>query len=451
MDNSIRQYIELYRGHREEIEAGSAPVLNVLRPGAEEALLTMTLPARGSENYETFDLPGILGREYGVNIRRLPLPVNPADSFRCGIPRVATSLFLMVNDLFAAVPDSRRSLPEGVEICSLRQKAEESPELVAKYYGRLADNTNPVAALTALLAQDGLWIRVAKGVRVENPVQLVDILGGADNMLTPLRIVIVMEEGSEMRMLTCGHTSRGSKNQMLLQAMEVYAGANSHLDLYDLEESCESTVRLSSLWLRQEGGSHVLVNGMTIFNGVTRNEYRCRYAGEGSSLRLLGMGIADADRVIDTFTRVDHDFGHCNTDELFKFSVDDRASCAFTGLVRVDYGAEKSEAYQANRNLIGSDEARMYSKPQLEIYNDDVKCSHGSATGRLDEMQLFYMRTRGLDEAEARMLLKQAFMADVIEGVRIPGLKERLTHIVERRFAGEAAGCHDCILECPTV
>ena len=117
-------------------------------------------------------------------------------------------------------------------------------------------------------------------------------------------------------------------------------------------------------------------------------------------------------------------------------------------MVKVAHGAEKTESSQTNRNLIGSHEARMHSKPQLEIYNDDVRCSHGSATGRLDEMQLFYMRTRGLDESEARLLLKQAFMADVIDKVAIPGLRERLIYMVERRFAGESAGCNDCNSEC---
>ncbi|MDE5653036.1 MAG: SufD family Fe-S cluster assembly protein [Muribaculaceae bacterium] len=450
MEKSLSQYIELYRETAEALDAGSAGVLNALRPEAARIIETLRLPRRGEENYETIDLPAILSREYGVNVDRLRLNVNPADSFRCGVPRVATSLAVMVNDELLP-PSEKNFVDPGLEICSLAEMARKNPELVGRYYGRIADAANPLVALSTLLAQDGLWIRVRKGARIENPLQIVDILGGADNMLTPVRIVIVMEECSELRMLLCGHTSSGATDQMLLQTMEIFAAPGSHLDIYDLEESAESTTRLSTVWLHQEADSSVLINGMTIYNGVTRNEYHCRYAGEGSELKLYGMGIADASRQIDTYARVDHDSPRCHTDELFKFSVDDRASCAFTGMVRVDYGACKTEAYQSNRNIIGSDEARMYSKPQLEIYNDDVKCSHGSATGQLDEMQLFYMRTRGLSAEEARMLLKQAFMADVIDCVRIPGLKERLAHIVERRFAGEGAGCHDCAMECPTV
>ena len=444
IEESLRQYIELYEAHRGELESQSAPVLNKHRGAALSGLKHLKLPRKGDENYENTDLRGILGYDYGVNVRRMGLPVNPAEGFHCGIPRVATSLFFMINDRLTVAPEIREKLQEGIEVESLREKALRDPEEVERYYGSLADVANPIGAMTALLAQDGLWIRVKRNVRVEDPVQLIDLTGGVDDLLTPLRIVIVLEEGAELRLLVCNHTAKGSFNQLALTASEVFAGEDSHLEIYTMEESDMSSVRLAGLWLSQEKGSEVLINGMTVSNGRTRNEYHCRYAGSDARLKLYGMGIADADRMIEVYSRVEHATDRCHTDELFKFSVDDRARCGFTGLVKVAEGATGNEAYQSNRNLIGSNEARMMSKPQLEIYNDDVKCSHGSATGQLDELQLFYMRTRGLAEHEARMLLKQAFMADVINELHIPGLKERLAHIVERRFAGESAGCREC-------
>lgn len=451
MENSLRQYIDLYKAHRAEIDSHSAHVLNSRREEACRILETMKLPRYGSENYEVTDLPAILSHDYGVNIRRVSLPVNPAESFHCGVPRMSTSLFMLVNDRFGMTRDSMAGIPEGVEIGSLAEMARRRPEHVADYYGRLADMTDPIVALSTLLAQDGIWISIPEGVKVERPLQLVEILGGADNLMAVRRIVVVAGKGSAARLLICDHTVESARDMMALQTVEIFAGEGAHLEVYDLEESAESTRRLSSLWLSQDRDSKVTLNGMTIYNGVTRNEYHCRFAAPGSELRLFGMGIADHERIIDTYSVVDHDNPRCHTEELFKFSVDDMARCAFNGLVRVAPGAEKTEAYQSNRNIIGSDTARMFSRPQLEIYNDDVKCSHGSATGCLDELQLFYMRTRGLDEDTARLLLKQAFMADVIDKVEVPGLKERLTHMVERRFAGESAGCHDCQSSCPSV
>ncbi|MDE6028495.1 MAG: SufD family Fe-S cluster assembly protein, partial [Muribaculaceae bacterium] len=138
------------------------------------------------------------------------------------------------------------------------------------------------------------------------------------------------------------------------------------------------------------------------------------------------------------------DVPRCKSDELFKFSVDDYSRGAFTGRIYVAEGAVKTEAYQSNRNLVGSDNARMESKPELEIYNDDVKCSHGSTVGQLDRVQMFYMRTRGLDEPTALLLLKQAFMADIIDGVRVDALRDRLHLLVERRFAGASSACASC-------
>lgn len=441
MKESLKQYIDLYKENAAELDGHSADVLNACRAGACVALEAGGLPAAGSENWEVTDLDAILAPDYGVNIRRVPLQVDPAQSFKCGVPWMSTALFLMVNDRFALTSGFSKSVPEGVEVCGLADMARRHPEVVEKYYNRLADPANVIASLSTLLAQDGVWIRVKRGVRLEKPLQLVNILGGAERMLVARRIVIVMEEDSEAKLLMCDHTAEHDASFLSLQGIEIFAGKGSSFDCYDLEETSPQTSRLSTLWLRQEENSAVVINGMTISNGKTRNEYHCTFAAKDSSLRLYGMGIADIDRMIDNYSVVRHDCGHCHTEELFKYSVDDDARCAFTGMVRVAEGAVRTKAYQSNRNLIGSDNARMFSKPQLEIYNDDVECSHGSANGRLDGMQLFYMRTRGLDEKTARLLLKQAFMADVIGAVRIPGLKERLTQMVERRFAGIPAGC----------
>lgn len=163
------------------------------------------------------------------------------------------------------------------------------------------------------------------------------------------------------------------------------------------------------------------------------------------------MAIEDGDRQLETYSHISHDVPRCKTDELFKYVVDDNARGSFVGRIKVSEGASGTEAYQANRNLLGSDEARMHSKPELEIYNDDVKCSHGTAIGQLDKMQLFYMRTRGIDEETARTLLKQAFMADVIAGISLSPLADRLRHLVEMRFSGALTsacgdGCRSCAL-----
>lgn len=446
--NALKQYIDLYKEHADLICLNSAEMMNGRREEAFRKLETMKLPRKGSENYETTDLEAMLAPDYGVNIARVPISVNPAASFHCGVPTLSTALFMMVNDLYAETPRSREGLPEGVWAGSLRKFAEEHPELMEKYYGRLASLDNPIAALDTLLAQDGIAVWVKKGVKVEKPLQIVNILQNGQPLMAVRRVLVIADEDSEVKILSCDHTQNPDIDFLALNTIEIYAGRNASVDYYDLEESTEKTSRLCALYLKQEEGSNVMIDGITLYNGNTRNEYRTVFAGPHASLRLYGMGIEDRHRHLDNYSHVVHGVTDCNTDELFKYVVDDEAVGAFAGLVLVRKGADRTEAYQSNRNLVGSDTARMYSKPQLEIYNDDVKCSHGTATGQLDDMQVFYMRTRGIPEAEARLLLKQAFMADVVEGVRLAPLRDRLHMLLERRFAGADPGCASCHTGC---
>ncbi len=442
--NALTQYLDLFREARAIIDTNSSPVLNARREEAYEALKDAKLPPLGSENYEHTDLQAMLSPDYGLNLAKLNIDINPATTFHCDVPDLQSALYLNFNDTLTVGDADRCQLPEGVIAGSLREISARRPDIVDRYYGRLAPLSNPLVALDTMLVQDGFLLYVEKGVKLEKPLQLVNILNNGAPLMAVRRVLIIMEEEAEATLLTCDHTQNPDVDFLTLQTIEIFAGRNSRLDYYDMEESTERTGRLSTLYLSQEEGSNVLIDGITLFNGTTRNEYHTVFRGPHSKLRLLGMGIEDRHRTIETYSYIDHQTGHCNTDELMKFVVDDEAVASFAGRIHVAPGAVKTEAYQSNRNIVGNDKARMFSKPQLEIYNDDVKCSHGTAIGQLDPMQLFYLRTRGLDEATARLLLKQAFMADVIDGVRLESLRDRLRMLVERRFAGASSACSSC-------
>lgn len=444
--NAITQYIDLYKQAHPRIEAGSAPLLGSLRHEALRVLESSPLPEAGSENFEHTDLEAILAPDFGLNIDRRPLGINPADTFSCHVPNMSTAMFFLAGDSFAATPISRNNLPQGVTVTSLRHAALTNPGLLEPYYGKIADITNPLVALNSLLAQDGLFLYVPKGVKVERPIQLVNMLQGAVPMMAVRRLLIVLEEDAEACLLCCDHTQNSELKFLNLQTVEIHCGPRARFDMYELEESSRLTSRLSSLYLDIDRGANVLLDGITLYNGVTRNEYHARFLDRDAELQILGMGIEDADRRLDNYSLVRHDCPHCSSNQLFKYVVDDRAVGAFTGRVYVAPGAVKTEALQANRNLVASPQARMFSKPQLEIYADDVKCSHGTAIGQLDPMQIFYMRTRGLSEAVAKTLLRQAFMADVIAPVRLERLRDRLRHLVDLRLSDgyESANCSSC-------
>lgn len=445
---ALDQYLALWQEHGELIDSRAPEALNRLRASAASSLIEQGLPTLRDEDYRHTDLERILSPDYGVNVGRVRIEVNPSQTFRCDVPMLSTSLFLIVNDAFAETAGCREKLPEGVDVMSLAAYARMNPDFIVGHYGRLADMSNPIVALNTLLCQDGIVVRVRKGVKVEPTIQIVNIFNNTAALLAARRVLIIMEEDSEAKVLVCDHTQTPDVDFCSVQVVEVFAGAGSRLDYYDLEESTRRTSRLSSLWLRQEAGSDVLLDAMTLYNGTTRNEFLTRYAGRHARLRMLGMGIEDDTRRLDTYSKISHDVPDCNTDELFKYTVDDEAMGAFAGLIYVAEGASKTEAYQSNRNLVGSDSAKMHSKPQLEIYNDDVKCSHGTAIGQLDEKQLFYMMTRGISEDQARFMLKQAFMSDVIDGISLQPLRDRLKLMVERRFAGEQTACASCPVSC---
>lgn len=446
--DSITQYIDLYKNHRELVEGNSARVLNSLRSEALASLEDKPLPSRGTENYETIDIDALLRPDYGLNLGRIDIDVNPAATFRCDVPLMSPSLFLNVNDSFS-MTESRAGepLPYGVECGSLRKFATEHPEEIAKYYGKLADVKNPITALDTLFAQDGFYLRVRRGVKPAQPLQLVNILSNGAPLMAVRRILIIIEDDADVDLVVCDHTQRDDVALMSLETVEIYVGKNAGFRYYDLEESSRSTSRLSTLYLEQQSASRVTVASLTLFNGTTRNEFYCKFSGEDAELKLYGLGIEDEERSISVYSRIEHNVPHCHSNELFKFTADHESVGAFTGMIYVAPGAVGTEAYQASRNLLGGKKARIHTKPQLEIYNDDVKCSHGAAIGQLDELQMFYMRTRGLNEDTARLLLRQAFMSDVLDAVEIPALRDRLRMIVERRYSGVCSacgGCHNC-------
>lgn len=448
MNNALSQYIELYKENAALIDANSAPVLNSLRATALHALDGAHLPTRRTEGYEKTSIDDMFAPDFGVNITRVNIPVDVANSFRCDVPNLSTLLGFVLNDSFHPTSKLNSKLPEGVFFTSLRQAAIEQPELVGRYYGSLAPLGDTSVALNTLLAQDGVFIYVPKNVRVERPLQLVNIFSAPVPMLAFRRVLIVLEEGAEMQLIVCDHTQEQNTDFLASQIVEVIVKENASFDACSIEESSARTGRYSKLYVSQHASSRVTYNSTTLTCGTTRNEFTIDLLGENCETHLAGMAIGSEKMHIDNDSAINHRAPHCKSNQLFKYVLDEEATGAFEGSILVTPEAQYTEAYQSNRNILASTSARMHCKPQLEIYNDEVKCSHGATTGQLDTDALFYMRTRGIPEAEARTMLMQAFMIDVIETMHIAGLQERLRHLVERRFAGTLGNCSACKEKC---
>lgn len=441
-----QQYIDLFSQCEALICRHSSEVMNAPRAKAFADFERLGFPTTKQEKYKYTDMAKLFAPDYGLNLNRLDIPVNPYEVFKCDVPNMSTSLYFVVNDAFYNKALPKAQLPEGVLLGSLKDLSKQHPELVQKYYGKLAETSKDgITAFNTAFAQDGFMLYVPKGVVVEKPIQLVNILRADVNFMVNRRLLVVLEEGAQARLLVCDH-AMDDVNFLSTQVVEVFAAENSVFDLYELEETHTSTVRISNLYVNQEANSNVLLNGMTLHNGTTRNTTEVTLNGRGAEINLCGMAIADKNEHVDNHTFIDHKVSDCTSNELFKYVLDEQSVGAFAGKVLVREGAQHTSSQQTNRNLCATREARMYTQPQLEIYADDVKCSHGATVGQLDEKALFYMRQRGISLKEARLLLMFAFVNEVIDTIRLDALKDRLHLLVEKRFRGELNKCQGCAI-----
>ena len=447
---SEQQYIELYQQAREMIFSHAPEVMNAVRDQAFEDFRQQGFPSKKVERYKYTDLQKLFEPDYGVNLSRLQIPVDPYETFRCDVPNLSTSLYFVVNDMFYTQSQPKGHLPEGVIVGSLR----DYPELIGKYYAKLAKTSeDAVTALNTMLAQDGLLVYVPKNVKVDRAIQVINILKATPqnaqrqvpDLMVNRRVLIILEAGAEIKMLFCDHAA-DDKNFLATQVIEAYVGDNASLDLYCLEETHYKNVRVSNVYIDQHANSRVNHNVITLHNGVTRNKLDLTFNGEGAECQCYGCVIADKEQHVDNNTLITHKVSHCTSNELYKYVLDDKSTGAFAGRVLVEHGAQKTTSQMTNQNLTATKEARMYTQPMLEIYADDVKCAHGSTVGQLNDAALFYMRQRGISLKEAKTLLQNAFINEVIDKMQLEPLRDRLHHLVEKRFRGELNKCEGCRL-----
>ena len=382
--SAIQQYLDLFASQRTVIEEGSCPVMNAERQTAFDNLQQHGLPTQKVERYKYTDLEKVLAPDYGLNLKRIPLSVNPYEVYRCSIPKMSADVAYVVNDTVVPAKLSFR----------------ENAEFIKPYYNRLAtQQRDAVSELNTMLAQDGILIHIPAGKKLERPLQIVNVSAATIDFMSNRRVLIVAEEGAEGTILFCDE-SPTEQRSLTTQVVEIFAGKNSKLHLYSLEETADTHTHLSNMYIEQQERSEVTFNGMTLHNGTTRNLMDVHLVGRHAAINAYGAVIANAQEHVDN-----------------------------------------------NILICVSPEARAYAQPMLEIYADDVKCNHGSTVGKLDENALFYMRQRGIPEQEARLLLQHAFINDVLQHVTLEPLRERLSHLVELRFRGELRHCDGCKMQ----
>lgn len=425
-------YIALYQENKALYQDGLPSFCAPLRQQALQYLIQ-----QGPESFAS-----AYQIDYGINVRRLPYQGNAFDLFRCDIPGITTYNYLVLNDSFYQQPNAP-ALPQGVVICSMRQALQQHASLLQPYLQQTTITSGNMA-FNQLLAQDGMFIYVPDGVQLERPIQLVNLMYGTSDMMGISHNVAIIGQQAKAQVLVCDHVYGHDVAYLANRFTQVFVGKDAIYEHYKLESSSAQTTNISTLHIHQEAGSQVLSNLITLANGQTHNQVEVNLNGKGAHLSLNGLGLGRDAECIENHTFINHNVSGATSSELFKYVLDNEAQGNFYGLIKVLPNAQQTQAYQTNRNLCLSKTAKMFTRPQLEIYADDIKCNHGATVGQLDENALFYMRARGIDPEEARMLLMFAFVHDVLDNVRIEPLKDRLQLLIERRLRGDNTHCSGC-------
>ena len=379
----------------------------------------------------------------------LVLPVaepreDAAQPYPCNMPDLETLRVTLVN---GRCYEPFRTLSNGIVYGSLREVLSRCPDLVQPYLGHCPKSNNPYEQLNIANYLDGVFIHIPTGLKGNTPIQIMSVTDSSQPLFLQTRNLIVAGDHSKQSIIHCDD-SYGQSRSMANNVTELFVGQHAVIDYYKLQNMNDLSGLLNHTYVVCNEGAQFRSVAITLNGGQLRNHTEVRMQGTHCHTEVHGLYLIDKEQQLDNYVYVDHAMPECTSQALYKGIVDDSAHAIFNGHVLVSPGAVKTEAYQTNRNILLTDKANVTSKPFLEIYNDDVKCSHGSTTGQLDDVALFYIRSRGISERTARTLLLYAFCDEVLQKIALPALRDRLSDMVKKRLHGELTPCAECALHC---
>jgi Fe-S cluster assembly protein SufD len=329
-----------------------------------------------------------------------------------------------------------RCLPDGVIVCSLAESLDSHGDKIDRFLGNYAgfDNHAFVALNTALF-RDGVFVYVPKGVIVERPINLVNIArptGDKPIAMFP-RNLFVASESSQVTLVEQFATV-GEGLYLTSPVTEVVVEDNAVVDHYKLQRESTDAFHVATFQIHLGRDGNFSSHSISWGGGLVRNDVNAVLDGEGSEATLNGLYMVEGNQLVDNHMRVDHAAPHCDSHELYKGILEGKSRAVFNGRIFVHEGAQKTDAKQTNRNLLISPDSVCNSNPQLEIFADDVKCTHGSTVGQLDDLAVFYLRSRGIGEEAARSLLTYAFAADIVERIKVKPVRQDLEEFLFRRL-----------------
>ena len=422
-------------GLHDQLTARGGDALTELRQNGRDQFAALGLPHTKLEEWHYTNLAPLAKLRFALPE---PREISRADLESAAFPVFACSLHVFVDGFYDPALSALGSGAE-LRVESLARLSAGPRTGAAAELGTLVDSKlHPFAALNTALLEDGAIVRVPRGSRVAEPLHVVFVSTGARVVRSP-RMLIVAEADSQVCVIQ-DHVSLGGESGLSNAVTEVRVGPNAQVDCITLQRDDDDGFLISNLAAQVERGGRFDSSVLTFSGCLVRNDLVVNLVGEGAETRINGLFIGGGTRLIDNHTLVDHAVPHCSSRQLYKGVLGGRSRGVFRGRVLVRPDAQKTWAEQSNPNLLLSRTAEINTKPQLEIRADDVKCSHGSSIGRLREDALFYLRSRGVGEREARELVTRGFAREVLDALPVEALREGLEETLETSLAEAARG-----------
>lgn len=406
-----------------------------LQEQAIEQFKRLGLPSTKNEYYKYTAVDRQLRNGYTQHFAPLEVEVGRNEIADLQIPDLDAHVIVLVNGRYVEELSSVEGSADEVLIDNLATAAEDYPKLFNRHFGRYADpSRESFIALNTAFARDGLFLYVPNGTIANKPIHVIHLVRAEEPRLLQPRNLIVVGESSEVDLIE-SYYSLDDTESFTNGVTEIVVDENAHVDHYLLQLEGEGGAQLTTMQVYQRDNSTFSTNTFTLSGAFIRNNLNIVVDGENCETNLYGLCLARGSQHVDNHTLVDHARPHCVSNELYRSILDDESSGVFNGRVLVRRDSQKINAFQSNKNILLTEEASIDTKPELEIYADDVECSHGATIGQLDEEALFYLRSRGVPKARARILLLYAFASDVVENIDIEPLHDFIDKRVSARLS----------------
>ena len=430
----IKQYfINQFDEFEKSLNGEKTTEFHQLRKSAINNFQELNFPTQKDEEWKYTNISPLAKHNFSPAMNKEAVSSEIINNFL--FDKLEHSLLVFVNGIYSPELSKITDLPKGVEVGNIAEAIKSDNPLVKKHLGNYAKNENYFfTTLSSAFIKDGAFVYVPDGKVVEEAIHIIFYTSSENKkLITQPRNLFIAGKNSQVSIIE--HYVSDKETIYLTNAVtEIVADENAIVDHIKLQEESKSSFHIARMEVDQERSSNFSSHLISVGAEISRNDFNARFNDEGGECMLNGLFMIDSEQLFDAHTMIDHAKPHCNSHEHYKGILQDKSKGAFNGKVMVRQDAQKTNAFQQNNTILLSDNAVMNTKPQLEIFADDVKCSHGATIGKLNDEAKFYLKSRGIGEDAATAILIHAFASDVITSIKIPALRDYLEEIITKRF-----------------